>query len=151
MNEMFTEGARKAIEYARDEAARLKHDYIGTEHLLLGILRLGEGRRGSGALQSRLCLRRQARRGRGPVFRAGPWDAETRGATFRRLSAQAEDRDRGGHRHRRDRRGPREEFHHIGDRERNLCRVQAEGIQGHRGQETPEGGADELLRYRHGS
>ncbi len=44
MNEMFTEGARKAIEYARDEAARLKHDYIGTEHLLLGILRLGEGR-----------------------------------------------------------------------------------------------------------
>ncbi len=44
MNEMFTEGARKAIEYARDEAARLKHDYIGTEHLLLGLLRLGEGR-----------------------------------------------------------------------------------------------------------
>ncbi len=44
MNEMFTEAARKAIEYARDEAARLKHDYIGTEHLLLGLIRLGEGR-----------------------------------------------------------------------------------------------------------
>ncbi|MCK4223653.1 MAG: ATP-dependent Clp protease ATP-binding subunit [candidate division Zixibacteria bacterium] len=44
MNEMFTERARKAIEYARDEAARLKHDYIGTEHLLLGLLRLGEGK-----------------------------------------------------------------------------------------------------------
>ena len=43
MNEMFTEGARRAIEYARDEAARLKHDYIGTEHLLLGLIRLGEG------------------------------------------------------------------------------------------------------------
>jgi len=43
MNEMFTERARKAIEYARDEAARLKHDYIGTEHLLLGLIRLGEG------------------------------------------------------------------------------------------------------------
>ena len=28
MNEMFTELARKAIEYARDEAARLRHDYI---------------------------------------------------------------------------------------------------------------------------
>jgi ATP-dependent Clp protease ATP-binding subunit ClpC len=42
MNEMFTEKARKAIEYARDEAARLKHDYIGTEHLLLGIIRLGD-------------------------------------------------------------------------------------------------------------
>jgi len=44
MNEMFTEMARKAIEYARDEAARLRHDYIGTEHLLLGLIRLGEGR-----------------------------------------------------------------------------------------------------------
>ncbi len=44
MNEMFTELARKAIEYARDEAARLRHDYIGTEHLLLGLIKLGDGR-----------------------------------------------------------------------------------------------------------
>ncbi|MEZ5357363.1 MAG: ATP-dependent Clp protease ATP-binding subunit [Candidatus Zixiibacteriota bacterium] len=44
MNEMFTELARKAIEYARDEAARMRHDYIGTEHLLLGLIRLAEGR-----------------------------------------------------------------------------------------------------------
>ena len=44
MNEMFTEMARKSIEHARDEAARLRHDYIGTEHLLLGLIRLGEGR-----------------------------------------------------------------------------------------------------------
>jgi len=44
MNEMFTELARKAIEFAREEAARLRHDYIGTEHLLLGLIRLGEGR-----------------------------------------------------------------------------------------------------------
>ena len=44
MNEMFTESARKAIEYARDEASRLRHDYIGTEHLLLGLVRLGDGR-----------------------------------------------------------------------------------------------------------
>ena len=43
MNETFSELARKAIEYARDEAARLRHDYIGTEHLLLGLIRLGEG------------------------------------------------------------------------------------------------------------
>ncbi|MFH2036570.1 MAG: ATP-dependent Clp protease ATP-binding subunit [Candidatus Zixiibacteriota bacterium] len=43
MNEMFTELARKAIEYARDEAARLRHDYIGTEHLLLGLIKLGDG------------------------------------------------------------------------------------------------------------
>jgi ATP-dependent Clp protease ATP-binding subunit ClpC len=44
MNEMFTERARRAIEYARDEAARLRHDYIGTEHLLLGLLKLSDGR-----------------------------------------------------------------------------------------------------------
>ncbi|MEA2030922.1 MAG: ATP-dependent Clp protease ATP-binding subunit [candidate division Zixibacteria bacterium] len=44
MNEMFTERARKAIEYARDEASRLRHDYIGTEHILLGLIRLGDGR-----------------------------------------------------------------------------------------------------------
>jgi ATP-dependent Clp protease ATP-binding subunit ClpC len=44
MNEMFSEKARKVIEYARDEASRLRHDYIGTEHLLLGLTRLGEGR-----------------------------------------------------------------------------------------------------------
>jgi ATP-dependent Clp protease ATP-binding subunit ClpC len=44
MNETFSELARKAIESARDEAARLRHDYIGTEHLLLGLVRLGEGR-----------------------------------------------------------------------------------------------------------
>lgn len=44
MNEMFTEFSRKAIEFSRDEAARLRHDYIGTEHFLLGLIRLGEGR-----------------------------------------------------------------------------------------------------------
>ncbi len=43
MNESFSELARKAIEFARDEAARLRHDYIGTEHLLLGLIRLAEG------------------------------------------------------------------------------------------------------------
>ncbi|MDB4978782.1 MAG: ATPase domain protein [Candidatus Peribacteria bacterium] len=29
----------KAIDYSREEAGKLKHDYIGTEHLLLGLLR----------------------------------------------------------------------------------------------------------------
>jgi hypothetical protein len=36
-------GARSALEAARSEAARLHHDYVGTEHLLLGLLRDGEG------------------------------------------------------------------------------------------------------------
>ena len=36
-------GARAALQMARAEAARLHHDYLGTEHLLLGLLRDGEG------------------------------------------------------------------------------------------------------------
>jgi ATP-dependent Clp protease ATP-binding subunit ClpA len=31
------------ITFSREEALRLGHDYIGTEHLLLGIIREGEG------------------------------------------------------------------------------------------------------------
>ena len=39
----LTAGAKKAIELAIDEARHLGHNYIGTEHLLLGLLREGEG------------------------------------------------------------------------------------------------------------
>ena len=39
----LTPRAKKVIELAVDEARRLNHDYIGTEHLLLGLLREGEG------------------------------------------------------------------------------------------------------------
>lgn len=39
----FTERARKVIELAQDEARRLGHTYIGTEHLLLGLVREGDG------------------------------------------------------------------------------------------------------------
>jgi ATP-dependent Clp protease ATP-binding subunit ClpC len=39
----FTPQAKKTLELALREAQRLQHDYIGTEHLLLGILRDGEG------------------------------------------------------------------------------------------------------------
>ncbi len=39
----FTERARKVIVYAKEEARRFNHDYIGTEHLLLGLIREGEG------------------------------------------------------------------------------------------------------------
>ncbi|MFM7230944.1 MAG: ATP-dependent Clp protease ATP-binding subunit [bacterium] len=42
-NNKFTERVRKVIYLAREEAARLQHDYIGTEHLLLGVIREGEG------------------------------------------------------------------------------------------------------------
>jgi len=39
----LTPRAKKVIELAVDEARRLNHNYIGTEHLLLGLLREGEG------------------------------------------------------------------------------------------------------------
>src|SRR5438552_2238846 len=39
----LTPRAKKVIELAVDEARRLNHDYIGTEHLLLGLVREGEG------------------------------------------------------------------------------------------------------------
>ncbi len=39
----FTERARKVILLAKQEAKRFNHDYIGTEHILLGLVREGEG------------------------------------------------------------------------------------------------------------
>jgi ATP-dependent Clp protease ATP-binding subunit ClpC len=41
--ERFTERARQVVVFAQDEARVLKHNYIGTEHLLLGLLREEEG------------------------------------------------------------------------------------------------------------
>src|SRR4030042_1458296 len=43
MFERFTERARKVVVKAQDEARFLKHNYIGTEHILLGLLKEGEG------------------------------------------------------------------------------------------------------------
>jgi ATP-dependent Clp protease ATP-binding subunit ClpC len=39
----LTPSAKKVIELTVDEARRFNHQYIGTEHLLLGMLREGEG------------------------------------------------------------------------------------------------------------
>ena len=39
----FTERARKVLSLAQEEAQRFQHNYIGTEHLLLGLLRETEG------------------------------------------------------------------------------------------------------------
>jgi ATP-dependent Clp protease ATP-binding subunit ClpC len=41
--EKFTHPARTALSLAQEEALRFKHNYIGTEHLLLGLVREGEG------------------------------------------------------------------------------------------------------------
>ncbi len=39
----FTERVRKVLAMAREEAQRLHHEYVGTEHILLGLIREGEG------------------------------------------------------------------------------------------------------------
>jgi ATP-dependent Clp protease ATP-binding subunit ClpC len=39
----FTERVRKVLAMAREESSRLHHEYVGTEHILLGLIREGEG------------------------------------------------------------------------------------------------------------
>ena len=42
MFERFTERARQVVVLAQEEARTLKHNYIGTEHILLGLIHEGE-------------------------------------------------------------------------------------------------------------
>src|SRR5919205_1004328 len=44
----FTDRVRKVLQMAREEAARLHHEYVGTEHILLGLIREGEGAAAAG-------------------------------------------------------------------------------------------------------
>ena len=39
----FTERVRRVLQLAREEATELRHEYVGTEHILLGLCREGEG------------------------------------------------------------------------------------------------------------
>ena len=39
----FTDRVRRVLQLAREEAARLHHEHVGTEHILLGLIREGEG------------------------------------------------------------------------------------------------------------
>ena len=43
MDAKFSPKVKEVISFSREEALRLGHDYIGTEHLLLGLIREGEG------------------------------------------------------------------------------------------------------------
>lgn len=43
MFEKYSENARKVMSHARQEAQKLKHDHIGTEHILLGLIEVKEG------------------------------------------------------------------------------------------------------------
>src|SRR5688572_9916468 len=44
MEAKFSPRVKEVIQFSREEAIRLGHDYIGAEHLLLGIIREGEGK-----------------------------------------------------------------------------------------------------------
>jgi ATP-dependent Clp protease ATP-binding subunit ClpA len=43
MLERFTDRARRVVVVAQEEARMLNHDYLGTEHILLGLIGEGEG------------------------------------------------------------------------------------------------------------
>ncbi len=43
MFERFTDRARRVVVFAQEEARLLDHNYVGTEHILLGLIREGEG------------------------------------------------------------------------------------------------------------
>ena len=43
MFERFTDRARRVVVLAQEEARMLNHNYIGTEHVLLGLISEGEG------------------------------------------------------------------------------------------------------------
>ena len=87
----LTPRAKRVIELAVDEARRLNHNYIGTEHLLLGLLREGEGV-AAGVLES---LGVSLERVRGEVQRilaqapaqAQAWRPTTRTPTLDQLGA----------------------------------------------------------------
>jgi len=43
MFDKFTNRAKQVIKLAKKEAQRMNHNYLGTEHVLLGLLKLGQG------------------------------------------------------------------------------------------------------------
>jgi len=43
MSNRFSDHVQRVIIIAQEESKRLNHDYVGTEHILLGLMALGEG------------------------------------------------------------------------------------------------------------
>ena len=91
-------GVQQVLEYAIDEARKLGHHYIGTEHLLLGLVRLNEGGaidvfRKLGVTPEQ--IRRQTRR----VLQESSTSASTAGATSQSAGGSgraSSDKDKGG-------------------------------------------------------
>mgnify|MGYP000126622872 CR=1 FL=1 len=78
MFDRFTDRARRVMQLARAEAVRLNHDYIGTEHVLLGLIQEGSGvaasvlrNLGVDLQRIRQEIERTVRRGTAPAPRTG--------------------------------------------------------------------------------
>jgi hypothetical protein len=71
MYERFTDRARKVMQLANQEAQRFNHEYIGTEHILLGLIKEGQGVAGH-VLKNRDIDLRKVRREVERVVQAGP-------------------------------------------------------------------------------
>src|ERR1700733_4630691 len=71
MYERFTDRARKVMQLANQEAQRFNHEYIGTEHILLGLVREGCGVAGN-VLKNLDINLRQVRQEVEHIVQAGP-------------------------------------------------------------------------------
>jgi Clp amino terminal domain, pathogenicity island component len=88
----FTPRARRSIGAAADEARRLNHDHVGTEHLLLGLLSEPDGLAvkalvacGHPATELRAAVEAKAHPGTEPVARQGPFAPDARRALHRTM------------------------------------------------------------------
>src|SRR5260221_5355899 len=76
MFERFTDRARRVIVLAQEEARQLNHNYVGTEHILLGLIREGDGVAAKALAATGISLD-EARRG--GAARIGPGAGQTPG------------------------------------------------------------------------
>ena len=74
MFERFTDRARRVVVLAQEEARMLNHNYIGTEHILLGLIHEGEGVAAKALESPEHLARSRAPAGRGD-HRSGPGGA----------------------------------------------------------------------------
>jgi ATP-dependent Clp protease ATP-binding subunit ClpA len=92
MFERFTEHAREAVVQAQAEARALRHNYIGTEHLLLGVARVEEAS-GAAALDRVGFDLAQARRDVERIIGTGPADGDLSSSDAEALRAIGIDLD----------------------------------------------------------
>src|SRR5689334_7743083 len=75
MYERFTDRARKVMQLATEEARRFNHEYIGTEHILLGLIKDGAGV-AANVLKNLDVDLRKIRLEVERIVQSGPWPAK---------------------------------------------------------------------------